>query len=188
MTHDVLDHLTQIGNLKSLVRSGWVRAGVPAPESVAAHSFRCAAIALALGAQLGVDTTKLIKLLLVHDLAESDPGVGDITPYDGVLREDKYRLELAAMEQLCAGLPNGEELRALWLEYEAGQTPEARVAKQIDLFEMILQSFEYEDRWGVSLAEFRSSADQGLENPVLRALYRQRADQFATSRERRRTT
>lgn len=90
--------LSQIGQLKETVHKGWLRHQIPQPESVADHSFRMAIIGLILGPQLGVDTSKLVQLLLVHDLAESDPTVGDITPFDGVSREDKAQREREAIE------------------------------------------------------------------------------------------
>src|SRR5437773_73680 len=50
---ELLNALTQIGNLKDLPRAGWVREQVPYPESVADHSFRAMVFALVLGPQLG---------------------------------------------------------------------------------------------------------------------------------------
>src|SRR6266511_6098631 len=111
---ELLKALSQIGNLKDLPRAGWVREQVPHPESVAEHSFRSMVLALVLGPQLGVDVGKVLCLLLVHDLAESDPAVGDITPFDGVAPEEKHRRESAAMARLCAALPNGEDVLSLW--------------------------------------------------------------------------
>src|SRR5581483_9469226 len=97
--HELLARLSQIGDLKRLPRAGWVRAHVPEAESVAEHSFRAAVLALALAPALGVDTGRLVQLLLAHDLPESDPAVGDITPYDGVPAEEKHRREREAMER-----------------------------------------------------------------------------------------
>jgi putative hydrolase of HD superfamily len=169
---DILTALTQIGSLKELARAGWLRAGVPQPESVASHSFRTAVLALALGPGLGVNVDRLVKLLLVHDLGESDPRVGDITPLDGISAEEKYRRESDAMERLCASLPNGAEMLALWREFEMGQSPEARVARQLDAFEMALQAAEYEKSHGIDLRAFRESARQRLDTPLLQELNR----------------
>jgi putative hydrolase of HD superfamily len=164
---EVLRALSQTGRLKELARAGWVREGVPRPESVAGHSFRAALLALALVPELGADTNKLVRMLLVHDLAESDPAVGDITPYDGIPPEEKHRRERAAMERLCAALPNGAEMLALWGEYEEGRTPEARLAKQLDALEMALQAAEYEREYGLDLARFRDHARARLTHPRL---------------------
>lgn len=161
---------TQVGRLKDLRRAGWVRVGLPDVESVADHSFRTALLSLVFGDDLGVDAAKLLKLVLVHDLPESDPAVGDITPFCGVDREEKRRREREAMERLCTGLPRGEELYELWREYDEGTTPEAEIAHQLDAVEMALQAREYEARDGVDLSEFQKSARKKIRHPLLLAL------------------
>jgi putative hydrolase of HD superfamily len=100
----------------------------------------------------GVDTNRCIRMALVHDLAEAT--VGDITPHCGVSDQDKHAQELAAMEQLTGvlvGLPNStttttaaEEILSLWKEYEQGTSEEAKLVKDMDKLEMILQALEYE--------------------------------------------
>jgi len=159
--------LSQIGNLKDLPRAGWVREQVPHPESVADHSFRTMVLALLLGPLLGVDGGKVMRLLLVHDLAESDPAVGDITPCDGITPEEKRQRESDAMQRLCSALPNGDEVRNLWHEYAAATSPEALIAKQLDALEMALQATEYEQRYGKDLGEFRESARRKIRHPLL---------------------
>ncbi|KAJ1969523.1 hypothetical protein H4R35_006115, partial [Dimargaris xerosporica] len=92
-----------------------------------------------------LDQQRCIKMCLVHDLAESL--VGDITPFDGVSEMDKYQREEMAMTRICALLgdsPAAVEMAGLWHEYEACETPEARLVKDLDKFEMIVQAYEYE--------------------------------------------
>jgi putative hydrolases of HD superfamily len=146
----------------SFFRTGWVRqeAG-PRIESVADHSWRITVMAMvaASSSNDSYDTNKCIKMALVHDLAEAT--VGDITPYCGVTDDDKHAQELAAMKELTSklsssvGIPAadatpknknivGEEILSLWKEYEAGETPEAKLVKDMDKLEMILQALEYE--------------------------------------------
>lgn len=170
---NVLAALSQIGSLKELARSGWLREGIPHPESVADHSFRAAVLALAIGPELHVNVDKLVKMLLVHDLGESDRQVGDITPFDDVSKEEKYRLEHAAMEHLCSNLPNGEEMLALWQDFEAGQSLEAQIARQLDFFEMGLQASEYEKKHAMKLKGFREGVQKKLQVPILLKLYEQ---------------
>jgi 5'-deoxynucleotidase YfbR-like HD superfamily hydrolase len=162
--NELLSFLSQVGRLKDLPRAGWVRKGIPDPESVADHSFRTAVLALALAKEMGVDPDRLLRLVIVHDLPESDPDVGDITPFCGVDRDEKRRRERAAMERLCAGMP---ELLACWLEYDEGNTPEAQAAHELDALEMALQAREYEARHGVDLSEFRASARAKVRHPAL---------------------
>lgn len=165
--NDLVRFLSQVGRLKDLDRAGWARRGIPSPESVADHSFRSSVLALVLGEELGVDRDRLLRIILVHDLAESDPTVGDVTPFDGVAPQDKHHRESAAMERLCATFPGGAELLLLWLEYDEGITPEARIAHQIDAVEMALQARDYENRHGLDLSEFRVGARQKVSHPTL---------------------
>ncbi|MFO0954522.1 MAG: HD domain-containing protein, partial [Isosphaeraceae bacterium] len=136
-------------------------------ESVADHTFGTAVLALVLGPQLGVDVSRLVRLALVHDLAECDPGVGDITPYCGIDRAEKRRLEREAIDRLSALLPGGDALRDLWLEYEGETTPEARLVHELDALDMALQADAYQRRYGVDLAEFNESARRKISHPLL---------------------
>ncbi len=161
--------LAQISHLKHLPRAGWVRRGVAGPESVAGHLHRVAVLALILD-RPDIDRDKLVRMVLIHDLPESDPSVGDITPFDGVSKEEKSAREAAAMERLCASLPNGDELLSLWREYEEGKTPEAKFAHQLDALEMGLQACEYQAAQGIDLEEFVVSAKQKISDLELLAM------------------
>ncbi len=163
----MLNALAQVSYLKHLPRSGWVRCGVSRPESVASHMYRMAILALVLEGRFAVDTNKLLRMVLIHDLPESDPTVGDITPFDGVSKEEKARREEEAMTKLCATLPNGEAMLALWREYEANETPEAKLAHQIDALEMGLQAKEYQAAQGIDLSEFVEHAKKKISDPAL---------------------
>jgi putative hydrolases of HD superfamily len=80
-----------------------------------------------------IDKNKLVKMAIVHDLAEAI--VGDITPSCGVSHQDKRQRETAAMEQLVSTLNGSKEaleIQNLWLEYENAQTKEALLCKDID--------------------------------------------------------
>ncbi|KAG7368428.1 HD superfamily hydrolase [Nitzschia inconspicua] len=158
-----IDFFTVARGLKTTPRTGWVRqeAG-PRIESVADHSWRITVMAMvAASSDNGnkYDINKCIKMALVHDLAEAT--VGDITPYCGVTDDDKHAQELVAMTELTskltnlglsANLSNGErnndmvgaEIMDLWKEYEVGETAEAKLVKDMDKLEMILQALEYE--------------------------------------------
>ncbi|RHY81449.1 hypothetical protein DYB26_005926, partial [Aphanomyces astaci] len=120
-----VEFLRICGQLKRLKRTGWVNHHVNGPESVADHMYRMAMCTLLLDGDSSLDKTRCIKMAIVHDLAESF--VGDITPHDGVSNEEKHRLELE-----------------LWHEYEDATSDEAKLVKDFDKFEMILQADEYE--------------------------------------------
>ena len=141
-----IDFLTLTRTLKTTKRTGWVLRGVHNPESVADHMYRMSLMSMIASFSNGaLDTNRCIKLALVHDLAEAK--VGDITPHCGVSDEEKYRLELQTMEQISqmlGGNMGGDEILALWKEYEEGTTEEAKLLKDLDKIEMILQAQEYE--------------------------------------------
>ncbi|MDP2316118.1 MAG: HD domain-containing protein [Pseudomonadota bacterium] len=141
--------------LKAVDRAGWKRAGIPHPESVAAHSWGVALLAL-LRCPPDVDRHKLLAMAILHDLAEVR--VGDLTPYDGVSKEDKHERERVAMDDLLADRP---DLRALWDEAEAGVTPEARLLRELDRADMGAQALLYGDA-GFDVAEFLASAGTAM--------------------------
>ncbi|KAI9221175.1 HD domain-containing protein [Blastocladiella britannica] len=141
----ILKFLHIVSNLKVTKRTGWIRHGVPAPESIADHMHRMGVMAM-LVQDASLNRDRCVKMAIVHDIAEAI--AGDITPNCGVSKEEKFRLEQDGIDKLCdllapASLPR-EEIRALWLEYEAASTPEALFVKDLDKFEMIVQAFEYE--------------------------------------------
>lgn len=131
--------------LKEVRRAGWVRLGVADAESVAAHSWGVAFLVILL-CPPGLDREKLLVMAILHDLAEVR--VGDLTPADGVSREEKHRREAEVMRELLADRP---ELLALWEEAEARQSPEARFLKTLDRLDMGVQGRRYLGQgWEVS--------------------------------------
>jgi len=160
------------GRLKSTPRAGWALRGVVSPETVAEHSHRVALLALVLAPRAAppLDVSRCVALALVHDLAEAL--VGDITPYDGVSADEKHRREAGAMRQL-ADLAGDASLLALWREYDAAESPEARFVKELDKLETVLQAAEYEqggDAAPGALDEFWRSAHARLTSPATRAV------------------
>lgn len=147
--------LTILSNLKTTKRAGWLRHGVGRPESIADHMYRMTIMALVGGGAGGADYARCMKIAAVHDVAEAL--VGDITPWDGIPKEEKARREAAAIDELCGTLGScaaAAELKELWLEYEGGATPEAKLVKDFDKIEMILQALEYEKSEEKDLEEF----------------------------------
>ncbi|XP_015883223.3 uncharacterized protein LOC107419018 isoform X1 [Ziziphus jujuba] len=155
-----IDFLSLCHRLKTTKRAGWVRRDVVDPESVADHMYRMGLMALISSDIPGVDREKCIKMAIVHDIAEAI--VGDITPSDGVPKEEKSRREQEALDHMCKLLGGGsraKEVGDLWMEYEENASPEAKLVKDFDKVEMILQALEYENEQGKDLDEFfRSTA------------------------------
>eukprot|EP00262_Sarcandra_glabra_P014215 TRINITY_DN40_c0_g3_i1.p1 TRINITY_DN40_c0_g3~~TRINITY_DN40_c0_g3_i1.p1 ORF type:complete len:273 (+),score=46.55 TRINITY_DN40_c0_g3_i1:98-916(+) len=150
-----IDFLTLCHSLKTTKRKGWINHGIKGPESIADHMYRMALMALIAGDLPGVNRERCIKIAIVHDIAEAI--VGDITPSDGVPKEEKSRLEEAALNEMCQVLGGGlraEEIKELWAEYENNSTVEANLVKDFDKVELILQALEYETEHGRVLDEF----------------------------------
>lgn len=162
---DPLDALLVALDLKGLPRAGWRRRGLTDVESVAAHSWGVAWLVVAL-LPPELDRARALTYAVLHDLPEVE--VGDLTPHDGVSREDKAAREHAAMARLTAGW--APHLRATWEAYEAQADPEARFVKQLDRLDMALQALAYAERSGRDLQEFVDSAAAHIEHPALRPL------------------
>ena len=142
------EELLSLLQLKDIPRTGWVRAGVNNPESVAAHSWGMALIALRLCPE-HLDLAKVLSMCLVHDVAEIV--VGDLTPHDAIKGQDKHELVRAGMLKIA---PQWIEL---FDEYEQGSSEEAQFVKTMDKLDMGLQAMNYQ-RQGLDLSEFISSA------------------------------
>ena len=128
-------------------------------ENDAEHSWHLATMALLLVeyANEPLDISRVIRMLLVHDVVEID--AGDTYCYDPEARRDKVERELKAAERLFNLLPEDQagELRDLWDEFEARKTPEALFANAIDRLQPLLHNCFTEGRqWqkhGVSLRQ-----------------------------------
>ena len=103
-------------HLKQLYRQGWLAHGIPAErcESVAEHSFGVAVTAMIVAdsAFPELDTLKILRMALIHDFGEIY--AGDIIPGDQITPNEKRNAERAALTQIFAPLPNGENYIDLW--------------------------------------------------------------------------
>lgn len=175
---NILSLFRLIGQLKTIKRTGWVYKGINKPESVSDHMYRMSLMAFTVSPHPS-RTDRLVKMALVHDLAEAE--VGDITPADNVPKAEKHLREEAAMrrirDDLLAGSGLGRELYDLWLEYDQGETEDARLVKEIDKLEMIIQADEYERDQGKDLGEFFESVEGVFHTPLIKSLNKELRDQ-----------
>lgn len=143
---DYVKFLELVGNCKQLKRTGWVLRNVHEPETIAAHMYRMSMMSFLIPKDSPIDRIKCMKIALVHDLAESI--VGDITPYCGISKQEKRLREHNAILEICSLMDKtgSEEVLKLFEEYENQLTPEAQLVKDFDLYDMILQAYEYEKR------------------------------------------
>jgi putative hydrolase of HD superfamily len=124
------------GALKDTLRSGFTIGG--RPESVAKHSWRLCLLVVTLAPSApDVDVAKALKLAVIHDLGEAIGGDAPApTQTDPQAKTARERADLAT---LLAPAPDSvrNEIAALWEEYEAGETAEARYVKALDKLETV---------------------------------------------------
>ena len=103
-------------------------------ENSAEHSWQIAIMAAALEAfaESPVEISRVIRMLLVHDIGEIDTG-DTLVFVEGGWKERKAA-ELAAVTRIFGLLPapQADALLELWKEFEHGDTPEARFARSVD--------------------------------------------------------
>jgi putative hydrolase of HD superfamily len=136
----IVEFLFEVGMLKRTPRSGWqfLDGG---SESVAEHVFRTTMIAFVLARLDGaVDTDKVLRLALAHDLPEAR--TGDLNYVN-----QKYTTadEAQAARDMAAHLPFGPELEELLAEYRSEESPEAVIAHDADQLELLLELKEKMD-------------------------------------------
>lgn len=128
--------LTEACRLKSVTRATTL-CDASRPENSAEHSWHLALYALVLGehAPGDVDIARVIKMLLLHDLVEIDAGDNPI--YGQIDHAAVAASEQEAADRIFGLLPADQatDLRALWDEFEAAQTPDAQFAKALDRFQ-----------------------------------------------------
>ena len=180
-------------DLKKVQRQGWIDRGVPNPESSADHSWSVAFFGWLLAQERDdLNAERIMLMALVHDLPEAL--AGDATPFDrhraddGTIAADhfraapvydpsesdeKHRREREALAQMTANLPRelGDLLIAIWDEYRANLTREARFVRDLDKLETVLQAEAYlEAHPNIVIDSFRAGADRDIDDPQLRTL------------------
>ena len=140
----VLAFLRAAERLKSTTRTGYTSTGQQ--ESVAEHTWRLCLMALVLRPAFPeIDFAKLVKICIIHDLGEAIHG--DVSAPEQARRAasglatGKSELERRDLLELLAPLPVAlrDEIASLWDEYEAAESPEAKLAKGLDKLETIMQ-------------------------------------------------
>lgn len=139
-------------DLKREGRTAWEEAELDHVESVAGHSWGVALLTVLHGTQADVDVGHAVQLAVVHDVAESI--TGDIISADkrpnenrdhALTEQQKHHLEERAMERLAPIAGDRAHVRALWEEYEARESDEARFVKDMDTLELAYQTVAYQE-------------------------------------------
>ena len=111
-------------------------------ENDAEHSWHLAMMTLILAEHSNepIDVLKVVKMVLIHDIVEIDSG--DIFIYDTEQDHNNFESELRAANRIFGILPDLQRdiYINLWLEFEKGESKEAKFAKSMDRLEPILQN------------------------------------------------
>lgn len=160
-------------SLQDLKRTGWVMRGVENPESVKEHTEALITLAKELSPLLSSDETEgLLEMLEVHDWPEAlhgDEVILELKPDERkALKEAKFENEKRALVEICAALPNGEKIISLWLRFENSNDPAAVFGRQLDKYQALEKSLEYEQAQGIALFdEFFNYSINFIHHPVL---------------------
>ena len=132
-------------------------------ENDAEHSWHIAVMALLFEeyAVEKVDLRHAMEMLIVHDLIEIY--AGDTFAYDVEGNKTKAAREEAAAEKLFSILPpeQGAKIRALWEEFDAHATPDARYADCLDKLQPYFHNIMTEDfTWRNAIAGKRTTRKQ----------------------------
>lgn len=164
-TSGLINFLAELTRLKSTPRIGWLLRGVRDVESVAAHSFGVAVIAMLLADRarargVEVNVERLLRMALLHDLTEARTGdlPSTIKRYFGKA-QIKAADEAIAKEIFTELGDFRESYLELFFDYEHRASIESRLVKAADKLDLLIQSREYEKGGARSLEEFWETAD-----------------------------
>ncbi|MEU0488785.1 HD domain-containing protein [Nocardiopsis changdeensis] len=153
-----LRFLLEVDKLKRILRQNLLVDG-SRRENSAEHSWHLALTARTFAeyAPEGTDIDRVVEMLVLHDIVEID--AGDTFLFDQVNSQTQAERERAAADRIFPLLPEdqAEAARALWEEFEARVTPEARFARAVDRLSPMLANWHNEGgtwvRFGITRAQ-----------------------------------
>jgi putative hydrolase of HD superfamily len=139
----LFDFFYIVSELKKIPRKGWKeKIGITHSESVADHSFSVAVMAMVFSDLKKLDTQKMLKMALLHDLSESI--TGDFTPEE-ISKKNKKEIENQTMNEILSRLPLeiSNQYASIWNEFQQGTSKESVLMHEIDRLEMAMQALKY---------------------------------------------
>ncbi len=134
-----MQFLLELDKQKEIERQTYLASG-KRKEKDAEHAWHLAVMAFLLAdyANEKIDVLKTVKMVLLHDVVEID--AGDTYAYDTTGNQTKRFREEKAADRIYGMLPEEQkqECRALWEEFERGETPEAKFANTLDKVQPVL--------------------------------------------------
>jgi len=150
--------------LKNIKRSGWKnKLNLNNGESVADHTYAMTILGMTISDLQGLKTEKIMRMSLLHDLAESI--TGDIMP-DVISKNEKNSKENIAILKILNELPNqlAKKYFMIWEEFQKNESIEAKFVHELDKLEMAIQAKLYQ-KHGINEKEikpFLESAMNGI--------------------------
>ena len=142
-----LNFIVEVDKLKEIQRRSYLVSG-SRKENSAEHSWHLTVLALVLGeyANESIDVFKVLRMLVIHDMVEID--AGDFFMYDLTVTQSKADLEQKAADRIFSLLPpdQSQVFHALWQEFEARETPEAKFAAALDRLMPLIHNLKTDGR------------------------------------------
>ena len=165
------DFYSIVQSLKFTPRQGWVNRSLE-KDSIAAHTYGAMTLGWLIADKEGVDGNKVVEMLLVHDFVMAK--MEDVTPSSGKYTQKKD-LEKKAKELVGQTLPESLKTRytTLFDEFQAQETKEAKVAREADKLETLLQGEAYEEKTGKSdiLDEFLQTYESVFQTDTGKSIF-----------------
>lgn len=175
----IIDFLKTAANLKKISRQGWIdKLSINDSESVADHTYSMAIMGMVLSDLKNYDAEKILRMVLLHDLAEAK--IGDYTP-NQLSKENKKELEDNTFNEIIEKLPENikSNYSEIWKEYQDNISKEAVLVHQIDRLEMALQAKVYQNAGHSKdkLNSFFEYAKKDIVDPTLKELFTKIVDE-----------
>ena len=155
---NLIKFFLHIENLKTVKRKGWIiKSKVKEVESVAEHSYAATSIVMIISDLVGLNTEKVMKMMLIHDLPEGI--IGDLVPGENA---NKDADEEEAIRSILGSLPDKVQMdyTEIWNEFKMNKTKESQLVHEIDKLELIIQLSLYRDRMSKeAFSEFLQSSE-----------------------------
>lgn len=146
-------------SLKNKIRQGSIYWNVTAPrrESIAEHVYDTCILAIAIHSEynMDIDITKVLEMLVIHELEEII--IGDITPFDKVTLQEKEEIGKKAVADIVSCLEKKDDYIELTNEFNARKTKESMFAHLCDKLDFDLQMKLYTDQGYIKLDKNNTS-------------------------------
>jgi 5'-deoxynucleotidase len=175
---NILHFMLRADKLKEIERTGWLIAKIQHPEHDGDHSYSTAAMSYLIAKRMRLDAERCAVIGIFHDIGEVI--TGDIaTRYDKSLQTvpPLIKMKLGRQSELkLAAILNKREknaLRAVLDEYHTQRTKEAKLVKQVDKLDYIVQIMLYHKRIKSDerVEEFFKTANSRIDIPEVRYIF-----------------